>query len=85
MSGTVLIRRVSALLAARPAQQVHRGDWLSRFAAMRRAARTRRELAALDDQQLRDIGLTREAAIEEALRAPWDIGARQRVSGGILR
>lgn len=73
MSGTVLNRSVSVLQAARLAQPVPFGGWLSRFAAMLRAARTRRELAAMDDRQLRDVGLTRDAAMEEALRAPWDI------------
>ena len=73
MSGTVLNRSVSVLRAARLAQPVPPGGWLSRVAAMLRAARTRRELAAMDDRQLRDVGLTRDAALEEALRAPWDI------------
>ncbi len=82
MSGTVLTRTVSVLRAARPAQ---RGGWLSRLLAMRRAVRTRRELAALDERQLRDIGLTREAAMEEAMRAPWDLVARRRDSDWILR
>lgn len=85
MSGTVLTRAVSVLRAVRPAQPAQRGDWLSRLIGMRRAVRTRRELAALDDRQLRDIGLTREAAMEEAMRAPWDLVARQRDSGWVLR
>lgn len=35
--------------------------------------RQRRRLAELDDAQLRDIGLTREAARAEADRPVWDV------------
>jgi uncharacterized protein YjiS (DUF1127 family) len=73
MSGTVLPRPASVLRVARLAQPVSPGGWLSHLGAMLRAARTRRELAAMDERQLRDVGLTRAAAAEEALRAPWDI------------
>jgi uncharacterized protein YjiS (DUF1127 family) len=34
--------------------------------------RSRHALARLDDHLLRDIGLTRHEAEEEASRAPWD-------------
>lgn len=34
--------------------------------------RQRRALAALDDTQLLDLGLTREEALSEANRAIWD-------------
>jgi len=37
------------------------------------AAEQRRQLAALDDKMLRDIGLTREAANAEARRPGWDV------------
>jgi hypothetical protein len=37
------------------------------------AARQRRHLAELDDAMLRDIGLSREAAEEEARRSVWDV------------
>jgi len=37
------------------------------------AARQRRHLAELDDAMLRDIGLSREAAEEEAGRSVWDV------------
>jgi uncharacterized protein YjiS (DUF1127 family) len=43
---------------------------LRRFAIM---ARTRRDLARLDEHLLRDIGLTRHEAETEAFRAPWDV------------
>lgn len=39
---------------------------------------TRRELADMDDRMLADIGLTREAALVEAGRAPWDFAPRRR-------
>ncbi len=34
--------------------------------------RSRGRLAALDDHLLRDIGLSREAALQEAARKDWD-------------
>lgn len=37
------------------------------------AARQRRRLAELDDDMLRDIGLTREDARAEARRPIWDV------------
>jgi uncharacterized protein YjiS (DUF1127 family) len=43
---------------------------------MREALRTigtRRHLAQMDDRMLKDIGLTRSEALEEAGRAPWDV------------
>ena len=85
MSATALTRRVSVPRAGWLAQPGSRGEWLARVAAMLRAARTRRELAMMDDRQLRDIGLTRAAAVEEALRAPWDLVVRQRGSAGMPR
>ena len=41
---------------------------------MRRAHRTRRLLAEMDDRLLSDIGIGRGDALMEASRAPWDIG-----------
>lgn len=41
-------------------------------------ARERDRLLELDDRTLRDIGLTREAAAEEAMRPFWDVPARRR-------
>lgn len=85
MSGTVLARAVFVLRAARPVPPVLRNGWLSRLLAMSRAALTRRELAALDERQLRDIGLTRDEAMQEATRAPWDLVARSRTSHWVPR
>ena len=44
--------------------------------AVLRALSNRREvtrLLASDDRMLKDIGLTRSEALEEAGRAPWDV------------
>ena len=42
------------------------------------AQRTRRQLAAMDDRMLADIGIGRADAYEEARRAPWDVAPRPR-------
>src|SRR5947207_9263817 len=39
-----------------------------------RATVSRRELAALDDRLLADIGVSQADALAEAGRAPWDLG-----------
>lgn len=49
---------------------------LARLAEMRRAQRTRRLLAEMDDHLLSDIGVGRGEAMMEASRAPWDTGPR---------
>lgn len=41
-----------------------------------RARRTRLDLLELSDHQLKDLGLTREAARQEAMRPFWDTGSR---------
>ncbi len=43
---------------------------------MRRAHRTRRLLAEMDDRMLADIGVGRGDALMEASRAPWDVARR---------
>jgi uncharacterized protein YjiS (DUF1127 family) len=46
-------------------------------ALLRRVAmvlETRLQLQELDERMLRDIGMTRHDALQEAARAPWDIG-----------
>lgn len=52
------------------AQSSHTGELARRvvgvFRAWRRMQRSRRELAALDDYQLRDIGLSRSQAVFES-------------------
>ncbi|MGK9170649.1 DUF1127 domain-containing protein [Inquilinus limosus] len=42
-----------------------------RIGAMRERARQRRVLEALDDHQLRDLGLSRAEALREAWRPFW--------------
>ncbi|MCA8880149.1 MAG: DUF1127 domain-containing protein [Rhodobacteraceae bacterium] len=44
--------------------------YLNRLRALRKS---RRDLATLPDHLIRDIGLTREAAAEEAARPFWDV------------
>ena len=72
MSGYALPRtRLHRRPAAVPAT-----DWLAFLAETLRAAATRRQLAEMDDRMLKDIGITRAEALEEANRAPWDLGGR---------
>ena len=49
---------------------LHRGLRLSTLLSV---WRERQALAALGDDALRDIGLSRSEAAEEADRAPWDV------------
>lgn len=44
-----------------------------RWALLRRRLKTRRTLLLLDDQQLLDVGLTREQALVEARRPFWQL------------
>ncbi len=44
------------------------------FRLMLRAIATRRQLAAMDDRMLQDIGISRADALREADRLPWDVG-----------
>lgn len=47
---------------------------LPAFRLMLRAIATRRQLAAMDDRMLQDIGISRADALREADRLPWDVG-----------
>ncbi|WP_460272184.1 DUF1127 domain-containing protein [Celeribacter sp. ULVN23_4] len=47
-------------------------SFFSGFMKAREIARQRRQLAALDDARLEDIGLTRTEALIEGQRAVWD-------------
>ncbi|RID93265.1 DUF1127 domain-containing protein [Gemmobacter lutimaris] len=51
---------------------------LRRLFALAQLAHQRRALARLDNHLLRDIGLTRDMAEEEAQRAAWDVPAHWR-------
>lgn len=55
--------------------QLLRQAWTA-LAEMRRARRTRRLLAEMDDRMLADIGIGRGDALMEASRAPWDVSRR---------
>jgi len=57
---------------AHPAPKAPRpGLWV-----MLRAIWTRRQLAEMDDRMLRDIGISRVDALQEADRLPWDLTPR---------
>ncbi len=52
--------------------------WASWMREALRTIGTRRHLAQMDDRMLKDIGVTRAEALNEAERAPWDIGPHNR-------
>ncbi len=52
-----------------------RGGLVSRVVAAHALWRSRRRLAALDEAALRDLGLTRAEALEEAERPVWNVPA----------
>jgi len=60
------------------ARQPAADGWAPWLARMLRAVRTRRDLAAMDDRMLADIGLSRADALREAGRRPWDLAERRR-------
>lgn len=77
MSGFVITP--GALRQSGPAlrrKAVAGNTWLDWLGQALRAVTTRRYLAEMDDRMLKDIGLTRMDAAEEANRAPWDFGPR---------
>ncbi len=48
------------------------GRLVARWLRARELARQRRELLELDEQMLKDIGISRADAVREANRSPWD-------------
>lgn len=50
-----------------------RGAWPGFLLRMVRAIESRRQLAAMDDRMLSDIGISRADALREAGRRPWDL------------
>ncbi len=61
-----------AFIPARPARPSLRA-WLG---LVMRTAQTRRDLAAMDDRMLADIGVTTTTAKTEAARPAWDTACR---------
>lgn len=55
-----------------------RSSVFSRLGSFMALAKQRAALANLDDAALRDIGVSRAAALKEAERAPWDVPANWR-------
>ncbi|MES2914445.1 MAG: DUF1127 domain-containing protein [Pseudomonadota bacterium] len=60
------------LRLARPLAALRLSGLPFRIARLATLARTRMGLARLDDHLLRDIGVTRDQAVAEASRTPWD-------------
>ncbi|MFZ6761896.1 DUF1127 domain-containing protein [Pseudoroseomonas sp. WGS1072] len=53
------------------------GGWGAFLRRALHAIETRQQLAEMDARMLKDIGLSRAEALEEAHRAPWDLGRRR--------
>ncbi|MDO5632864.1 MAG: DUF1127 domain-containing protein [Paracoccus sp. (in: a-proteobacteria)] len=72
------------MIAVSPQHRVTQrpGLW-QRLIRMVTLTRTRRALAGLDDDRLRDIGLTRAQAEHEFSRWPWDTGNQNRRHTGV--
>ncbi|WP_185962254.1 DUF1127 domain-containing protein [Palleronia caenipelagi] len=51
---------------------IPRPNWLERILTMYDVHKTRIDLGSLDDNRLRDLGLTRDQVEEEIRRKPWD-------------
>lgn len=66
--------RRSAPPASRKAAESR--TWLDWLAQALRVVTTRRYLTEMDDRMLKDIGVSRMDAVEEANRAPWDFSPR---------
>ena len=69
------IEQARTVTRSEPSVTERRRGWISRFArGLRRCAARRRQriaLAELSDRQLADLGLAREAAMEEAHKPFW--------------
>lgn len=53
------------------AWELYPGDLVAKFGRWRQRARSRRDLLWLSEDQLRDIGIDRYAALEEAHKPFW--------------
>ena len=65
-----------AILSARPVLSILDRVALPPVARWWRTRRERRQLLELSDHMLRDVGLTRAEARDEAARPFWDVPAR---------
>jgi uncharacterized protein YjiS (DUF1127 family) len=63
---------MSTLRLARPRAALRFFGLPAILARLAGLARSRKGLARLDDHLLRDIGVTRDEAMAEASRTPWD-------------
>ncbi|MBW8269429.1 DUF1127 domain-containing protein [Caldovatus sp. SYSU G05006] len=63
-------------------ERAARGTWRGFLVRMLRAIESRRQLAAMDDRMLSDIGLSRADALHEADRRSWDLAPRRRDRDG---
>ncbi len=63
---------MSTLRLARPFAALRLTRLPALLAGFGTLVRSRQSLARLDDHLLRDIGVTRDEAVAEASRAPWD-------------
>ncbi|MFN3525704.1 MAG: DUF1127 domain-containing protein [Paracoccus sp. (in: a-proteobacteria)] len=57
---------------------IPRPNWLERILTMFDVRRTRIDLSRLSDDQLRDVGLTRDQVEAELSRPAWDVPANWR-------
>lgn len=65
-------------VAPRPAGATTRPvGWVGFLRKVMQAIETRQHLLEMDDRMLKDIGLGRADAEEEANRAPWDLTQRR--------
>lgn len=60
----------------RPAASRQGWGWTEWMRDALRTVGTRRQLAQMEDRMLKDIGISRADALEEANRAPWDLGPK---------
>lgn len=70
------------VISGRPVARLRSGgsllrSLLDRLVLWNRVRRTRLHLLELGEHELEDLGLTRAAAHEEAMRPFWDMGTRR--------
>ncbi len=60
-----------SLLNSRPSRR--QAGWPALIRRMFQIVESRQDLQELDERMLRDVGITRQEALAEANRAPWDL------------